>query len=204
MTIEKGKLARWFDDKGFGFIKPENGQRDIFIHISALKNMSRHPIVGDVIYYQVSVDNNGKNRAVNARIEGVPIAKETPSSWSLAPLVKNADDKRADPEKVNYSRKVEHRPKRPQKSFNLTPVLFLIAIGIFIYSQVSKEKVIGNIVKPLLPETEQIEQQYQCRGKIWCSQMTSCEEATFYQSNCPGTKMDGDNDGVPCESQWCG
>ncbi|MCI5222285.1 MAG: hypothetical protein D3924_06325 [Candidatus Electrothrix sp. AR4] len=33
--------------------------------------------------------------------------------------------------------------------------------------------------------------------------MTSCEEATFYQRNCPGTKMDGDRDGVPCEKQWC-
>ncbi|WP_374012942.1 excalibur calcium-binding domain-containing protein [Pseudoxanthomonas koreensis] len=21
--------------------------------------------------------------------------------------------------------------------------------------------------------------------------------------HCPGTKMDGDNDGVPCETQWC-
>ncbi len=28
-------------------------------------------------------------------------------------------------------------------------------------------------------------------------------EATFFINNCPNTKMDGDNDGVPCESQWC-
>ncbi|MFN2513735.1 MAG: excalibur calcium-binding domain-containing protein, partial [Pyrinomonadaceae bacterium] len=33
---------------------------------------------------------------------------------------------------------------------------------------------------------------------------SSCEEATFYIQNCPGTEMDGDGDGVPCESQWCG
>lgn len=36
-----------------------------------------------------------------------------------------------------------------------------------------------------------------------CSQMTSCQEATFFLQNCPGTKMDGNNDGVPCEQQWC-
>lgn len=36
MASEKGKLVRWVDDKGFGFIKPENGKDDIFIHISAL------------------------------------------------------------------------------------------------------------------------------------------------------------------------
>jgi len=44
---------------------------------------------------------------------------------------------------------------------------------------------------------------YQCDGRQYCSQMTSCEEATFFINNCPNTKMDGDNDGVPCEKQWC-
>ncbi|MCP4340739.1 MAG: excalibur calcium-binding domain-containing protein [Desulfobulbaceae bacterium] len=34
--------------------------------------------------------------------------------------------------------------------------------------------------------------------------MRSCEEATFYLLNCPGVKMDGDGNGVPCEKQWCG
>src|SRR5262245_40687189 len=49
---------------------------------------------------------------------------------------------------------------------------------------------------------------FHCDGRVYCSQMTSCEEATFFLQNCPGVKMDGDNggrgDGVPCERQWCG
>jgi hypothetical protein len=45
---------------------------------------------------------------------------------------------------------------------------------------------------------------YSCRGKVYCSEMSSCEEAMFYLRNCPGTKMDGDRDGIPCERQWCG
>ena len=44
---------------------------------------------------------------------------------------------------------------------------------------------------------------FRCNGKIYCSEMTSCAEATFYLRNCRGTKMDGDNDGIPCERQWC-
>jgi len=44
---------------------------------------------------------------------------------------------------------------------------------------------------------------YRCDGRIHCSQMTSCEEATWFLRNCPGTKMDGDHDGIPCEQQWC-
>ena len=44
---------------------------------------------------------------------------------------------------------------------------------------------------------------FKCDGRVYCSQMTSCEEATFFLKNCPGVKMDGNNDGVPCERQWC-
>lgn len=44
---------------------------------------------------------------------------------------------------------------------------------------------------------------FRCDGRTHCSQMTSCEEATYFLKNCPGTKMDGDGDGVPCENQWC-
>lgn len=44
---------------------------------------------------------------------------------------------------------------------------------------------------------------FKCDGRTHCSQMTSCEEATFFLRNCPGAKMDGNNDGVPCEQQWC-
>jgi len=45
--------------------------------------------------------------------------------------------------------------------------------------------------------------QFKCDGRTYCSQMTSCDEATFFLRNCPGVQMDGDNDGVPCERQWC-
>jgi hypothetical protein len=44
---------------------------------------------------------------------------------------------------------------------------------------------------------------FSCDGRKYCSQMTSCAEATYFLKNCPGVKMDGNNDGVPCEQQWC-
>jgi hypothetical protein len=43
---------------------------------------------------------------------------------------------------------------------------------------------------------------YQCDGRQYCSQMRSYEEAKFFIDNCPNTKMDGDNDGIPCERQF--
>jgi endonuclease YncB( thermonuclease family) len=44
---------------------------------------------------------------------------------------------------------------------------------------------------------------YRCDGRTYCSQMHSCAEATYFLRHCPGVKMDGNNDGVPCEKQWC-
>jgi len=72
----KGVLKTWKEDRGFGFIKPDDGGKDIFIHISALKGVSRRPITGDVIYYQIAKDNRGKYKAINAYIEGVSIAED--------------------------------------------------------------------------------------------------------------------------------
>ncbi len=69
----KGVLKTWKEDRGFGFIKPDNGKRDVFIHISSLKGASRRPVVGDVIYYQIAKDSRGKFKAVRAHIEGVAI-----------------------------------------------------------------------------------------------------------------------------------
>jgi Excalibur calcium-binding domain len=52
-------------------------------------------------------------------------------------------------------------------------------------------------------ERPQSTQTYSCDGRRHCSQMRSCEEATWMIDNCPGMKMDGDRDGIPCEDQWC-
>ena len=42
---------------------------------------------------------------------------------------------------------------------------------------------------------------YVCDGRTRCSQMKSCDEATWFIRHCPNTQMDGDRDGQPCETQ---
>jgi endonuclease YncB( thermonuclease family) len=64
------------------------------------------------------------------------------------------------------------------------------------------EIIIGQSVNPTSTGSRSAGR-YQCDGRIYCSQMTSCQEAKFFINNCPGTKMDGNNDGIPCERQWC-
>lgn len=41
---------------------------------------------------------------------------------------------------------------------------------------------------------------YSCSGKSKCGEMKTCEEAYFYMNNCGVGSLDGDKDGVPCES----
>jgi len=72
-SMKQGKLKHWNEDRGFGFIVLKNEAQDIFIHISALKKMSRRPVVGDIIFFQIHIDNTGKKRAINARIKGVSL-----------------------------------------------------------------------------------------------------------------------------------
>ena len=89
----KGVLKTWKEDRGFGFITPDNAGRDVFLHISAIGETGRRPVPGDIIHYQVARDKQGKFRAVNASIEGVNAQnsstngpnKEKPSlGWILA------------------------------------------------------------------------------------------------------------------------
>jgi uncharacterized repeat protein (TIGR01451 family) len=205
--LSKGILKTWNDDKGFGFIKSEEVKRDTFIHISALKDMSRRPTVGDVIYYQLAVDNDGKARAVNARIEGVPFVDELPGSWTLSPVERNpkrkhvdTDKTRTTPYKARDQQQVLKRSNR-QRASKFVPILIFLATVTVFYDKVIKQEqhkepaIFPSRMEPVRVKTEQ----YQCQRKTRCSEMTSCEEAIFYLHNCPGTITDGDLDGIPCE-----
>jgi uncharacterized membrane protein YsdA (DUF1294 family)/cold shock CspA family protein len=66
----RGQLIKWKDEQGFGFIKPVDGSREVFLHISELKASTRRPQVGDTIEYHLDVQA-GKARASNASIVGI-------------------------------------------------------------------------------------------------------------------------------------
>ncbi len=83
-------------------------------------------------------------------------------------------------------------------------------VGITIYNVVTREPDLEDTdlspnVNPIIFSTpkEKEYSKYSCDGRVWCSDMTSCDEAKFFIRNCPGTKMDGNGDGIPCERQWC-
>ena len=69
-VLSKGKIVTWNDDKGYGFIEPFDGGKQVFMHISALGNRSRRPVAGDVVTYAVTRDDKGRRRAANANLAG--------------------------------------------------------------------------------------------------------------------------------------
>lgn len=50
------------------------------------------------------------------------------------------------------------------------------------------------------PPPPQSSGSFTCAGKTKCGQMVSCAEAYFYLNNCGVSRLDGDKDGVPCET----
>jgi len=68
--LHRGKLIKWKDKRGFGFIQPADGSQEVFLHISEIEDATRRPQVGDTIYYRLTSDRDNKVRACKAFISG--------------------------------------------------------------------------------------------------------------------------------------
>ncbi len=66
----QGKLTSWNDDKGFGFITPEDGGKRIFVHIKSFTNRRQRPEVHQALSYTLSSDNQGRPCAVQVTLPG--------------------------------------------------------------------------------------------------------------------------------------
>ncbi|CAN5498175.1 cold shock and DUF1294 domain-containing protein [soil metagenome] len=61
-----GVVTTWNDDRGFGFIKPEGGGPDVFLHFTAIPRGGARPYRGQQLTFEVERDDRGKTRAVKA------------------------------------------------------------------------------------------------------------------------------------------
>ena len=66
----KGKVIKWQNDKGFGFIEPINGMPDLFFHENFLLNQSRRPVVGDEVSFEIATNLEKKQRAKRILFRG--------------------------------------------------------------------------------------------------------------------------------------
>lgn len=67
-----GKVVRWLDDKGFGFIAPDQGGPEAFVHIKSLPPGPR-PAVGATVRYRAVRDAQGRIRAEGVELAGASL-----------------------------------------------------------------------------------------------------------------------------------
>lgn len=178
-----GKLSRWNEDRGFGFITPTLGGDDVFVHVSAFPRDGKAPRLHEALSFEVELNKEGKKRATRVHRPG-----------SSRPVASR-----------------ERRAARPSQTRSLSGramgVALAVVIGALGFSEYSQRASRGSdatfAATPAVQADRSSAPAYRCDGRTRCGQMTSCAEARYFLANCPGTEMDGDRDGIPCERQWC-
>lgn len=66
----KGKIKTWNEGKGYGFISPESGGKDIFLHITSVQQRGRVPKLGESIAYSLAKDKQNRLCATEVTFDG--------------------------------------------------------------------------------------------------------------------------------------
>jgi cold shock CspA family protein len=180
----EGKLDKWNDDRGFGFITPTRGGDPVFVHISAFPRDGQRPALGESLSFEVEPAKDGKRRAVNVERPGRARRVE-----------------RSAPVPVQYRTPHRGREPRARGGRSLGIVLALLLVGGGSAYNHFKDSLPGRAPAAVMDASPA--PVFRCDGRQHCSQMTSCDEAKFFLKNCPDPRMDGDHDGIPCEDTVC-
>lgn len=171
-----GTLTKWNDDRGFGFLTLPQSHEEIFVHISAFPKDGVCPRIGEIVSFEVRTAADGRKRA-----EGIV----RPGSRGLA------------------AKREETQSVRGRSLFgSLFTGAAMLAVGLLGYNPYVSRQETNAATSPFTSD-ETASQSFRCDGRTHCWQMTSCAEARYFLRHCPGTKMDGNGDGEPCEQQWC-
>ncbi|WP_439925543.1 cold-shock protein [Nitrobacter sp. JJSN] len=65
--MQIGTVKFWADDKGYGFIEPDDGGDDVFLHVNGLAEKTRWPVKGERVEFDI-VTRRGRTAADACRI----------------------------------------------------------------------------------------------------------------------------------------
>lgn len=195
LMFKDGKIKAYNENKGYGFIQLEDHEKDLFFHISDFPHKQFPPKIGERLKFRI-VSENGRIKAENIIRLDFKIEEKQSSNYNKSEI------------------RSQYNKRKPQKkSVNLLEIfitvfvfcIFLAVLGSYlsgIYKRETlKRQAVDTVENNPSTKTNSVVQYY-CDGRVYCGEMKSYEEAVFFINNCPGTKMDGDGDGIPCESQF--
>ena len=171
----QGRVVQWNDARGFGFVETNGGGPRVFLHISELSRRGRRPVVGELVTYEIENDAKGRPQARSVAYVGDASEARGSNSGALVPI--------------------------------LLMGILLLAAGYVAWVWLShpNSTLPSSVYKVVFArDALRSNPAFRCAPeKSSCSAMTSCAEAFFHQERCGISTMDGDHDGIPCESQWC-
>ena len=117
-----GTLKTWNDDRGFGFIVPEPGNQQLFVHISAFPRDGRRPEIGERLSFALESGDDGKKRAV--KVERLDQSARDRPLGRPAPPTRDRN---------------RRRPARRSRGLGLGIAALLVAgVGLVGYDQLAK------------------------------------------------------------------
>ena len=216
--FSEGCIITLNTQRGFGFIRIEGTTQDVFFHISQVPQPHATLHIGERVRFIV-VEQDGKFEAVKIkRLDGptqepqVPQAqtKNTSTTIKWRPIMLVLGVLLIVAAGWGYTRYQDYRLAQQQKLQQLIDsqqqeiLKQRAALGDLPDQVVIAPR--AERVRPRDPEQPAAHtaatSQFRCDGRVHCSQMSSYDEAVYFLRHCPGTKMDGDGDGIPCERQF--
>ncbi|MEP6941139.1 MAG: excalibur calcium-binding domain-containing protein [Rudaea sp.] len=180
---------RWNEARGFGFVLPAKGSVEVFVHASGFPQDGVRPRVGEVVSFEIETTPDGRRRAVRV--------------WRAGSVA-------AQPARVSKPA-ARRSPWRHRFLAPLGALALLGAAAVMQWPAIRDWATDSGALEPQPPHARDApatvisdpSSTFTCDGRTRCAQMNSCAEATYFLRHCPNTQMDGDNDGIPCERQWC-
>lgn len=202
----QGPLIKWNSDRGFGFIRTRDSGIEVFVHVSEFPRGGHTPQIGDILHFEISTDPEGRKRAKAVAFDApggaeLTLARIERTPTPRAPAPQHAPAYRRDARR--------EKPRRESSGPGSRIVVFALLLGgaAFAYQKFAPLQTpavdMPQIQGAPTSAAPVAANAYVCDGRQHCSQMRSCEEATWFIRNCPNTKMDGEGDGIPCEQQHC-
>ena len=85
----QGKVTRWKDEQGFGFIVPNGGGEAVFLHIKSFSRRGRRPVDGEIVTYDLVFDGKARARAESVAFVDEPAiasVRKSDGVWLLMAL----------------------------------------------------------------------------------------------------------------------